>query len=317
MKKIALLFLVFLASFGLSLPPLFSQVKPVKLRVGMSPIVDYQALFATVDQGFFREQNLDVEMVSLAGGTEKLMATAGGSLEIAGSSLVPLLSARDKGFDFLILGGAWFEPDKEPFTNYLIARKDSGIKRWRDLEGKKVAVNTRRQISDLYIIEVVRRDGGDPSKIVWIELGFAVAGGALLNKQVDAAALIEPFASPLKDHPEMNNLGSYFHPLRPGAMVGFYAATKRWVDANPEPAAAFVRAMDKGAEWINSRPREGRQLLLKYTRMKPEVLEKFALKVFGRKVDLGELDWTSDLAFRLGWLNKKPNAEEFVYKTGR
>ena len=294
-----------------------AQTKPAKVRVGMTPITDYLQLYAAVDQGFFGQQGLDVDAVPIWRISQKLEAVAGGSLEITGISPPSFLMSKARGFDFIVVAAGVTEPKNPPFTNYMMVRKDSGINRWRDLAGKRIAVASTKSILDIYIPEAVRKDGGDPSKIRWVSIRFPAIGLAIVNRQVDAGAMVEPFVTPFKGNPEVKFLGDYFHEVRPGAMITIFAALNKWVKAHPGSVEKFARGMHNGIDWVEAHPAAARKLLLKYTRLKPGIVGKIGIKDFAKKVDVKELQWISDKVFSYGWIDKKQDVSQFIYRTAR
>ena len=69
----------------------------------------------------------------------------------------------------------------------------------KDLAGKKIAVNTQKNIGDTTVRESVRKDGGDPSNIKFVEMPFANMPAALEKGDIDAAWVVEPSLAVAKD----------------------------------------------------------------------------------------------------------------------
>ena len=129
--------------------------------------------------------------------------------------------------------------------------------------------------------------------------------------------MVEPFVTDLKARPGIKSLGSQFHEVRPGALINAYVALEKWLNANTDLAERFVRGLYKGIDWVAAHPQDARQLLTKYTRLKPDVVTKIAIKDFTKNVNMEELQWTSDLLHKRGWIDKKQDVSKFVYRTAR
>src|SRR5690606_16808165 len=117
-----------------------------------------------------------------------------GQLNFAIGQPLPIILAASKGLDVKIVANysaAFAEGDD---ING-VATLDDSIKSAKDLEGKTVAVNTLKAAGDLTIMEAVKLDGGDPTKVEWVELGFPDMPGQLDAGNIDAAWLPEPFLS--------------------------------------------------------------------------------------------------------------------------
>lgn len=302
---------------GFFAPGTWGQAKLPKVKVGMTPITDYLQLFAAVEKGFFRQQGLDVETVGIWRIGQKLEALAGGSIQITGVSPPSFLMSKDKGFDFIAVAAGAMEPNKPPFTSAIMVKKDAGINRWRDLAGKKVGLASLRSLIDLYIVEAVKKDGGDPSGIEWVRIRFSAMGPAVLTGKINAGLLVEPFLTDLKARPGVKSIGSQFHYVRPGALINLYVTLEKWLKNHPDTGKSFVQGMRKGIDWVAANPQAARKLLLKYTRLKPNVITEIAIKDFQKKVDMEELQWTSDLLLKRGWINKKQDVSKFVSPAAR
>ncbi|MEE8448620.1 MAG: ABC transporter substrate-binding protein [Thermodesulfobacteriota bacterium] len=288
-----------------------------KLGIGLIPIVDCLQAFVAVDKGFFAKEGIEAKLQYMAGGAKILPAVAGGSLGIGFSSVTSVILSADRGFDFIIVADGAYEPPQPPWTSVIMARKEAGIKEPKDLVGKKVAVNTIHQISDLYVMEMVRRAGGDPKKIIWLEIPFPNMGAALVSKQVDAANLVEPFYTIYKGKPDLVLAFDTFHPLRRRGIIANYVSTKKWVQANSDLVKRFASAIAKATDYISANQREARAVLPKFTRLSPELAMKVGIKDFGKSVDIEGLQWTSDLIYNFGWIKRKQDVRDFVHVTAR
>ena len=72
-------------------------------------------------------------------------------------------------------------------VNAVLVNKDSTLQSPKDLAGKKVAINSLNNIGDTTIRNAVEKDGGDPSKIQFVELPFPEMPAQLAAGNVDAA----------------------------------------------------------------------------------------------------------------------------------
>jgi NitT/TauT family transport system substrate-binding protein len=67
-----------------------------------------------------------------------------------------------------------------------VVTREASIRTAADLAGKRVAVNTLKNIGDTTIRASVRKAGGDPSSIKFVELAFPDMPAALQAGRVDA-----------------------------------------------------------------------------------------------------------------------------------
>lgn len=296
----------------LFLPANSAAQKPLTgIKVGVIPITDFLPLYVAEEKGYFREEGIKSKPEPMAGGAVILPALAGGSVDIGISAITSLLDAIEAGFDFLIVAnGSYIGPEQA-----LMVRKDSGINRPRDLAGKSCATNTLKSIGWMYIREVVRRDGGDPAKIRWIEIPFHQMASPLLKRQVDCAEIVEPFIAILKKNPDMKYLVNHMDKINPGGILAPYVALRSWVNKHPVLTERFAKAINKAVDYLNARPKEARVLATKYARIKPELADEIGMPIWKKKVTVRDLVKTVDLMLAHGLLDRRLNVEKVIYKT--
>jgi NitT/TauT family transport system substrate-binding protein len=308
--SITLTFLLSSASLG------WAQL--IKLKVAISPIGAYLPVFVGQDKGFFKEMGLEVETLSISGGAKKLEAMAGGSVDIAGSSVPPIIRGASRGFDFMIISPMANNPKKPPIIAGIFVRKDSGINSVKDLPGKKIAIAARGGVDDLATNILVEKAGGDPKKIVWIELRRSAMLPSLVKGVVNGAFLVDPFMSMALREPNVKHLVSPVMETIPGAVLTAFASSKRWLRKNSELAARYSLAIKKGINWINKNEAEARGTIVpKYTRLKKELALKMGWYLHIEHVQVDSLQKVADMMLKYGYLNKAVNAENIVYYTAR
>src|SRR6056297_1962505 len=183
------------------------ETKPI--RIGYIPIADCAQLFVAESQGFFRDEGVDVELERMNGGAVILPALMTDEIDVGFSNVVSLLLLAQQGVGIkAIVGG--------PVTNAanreaaILVRRDSGKNHLLDLGGSTVAVNTRKNIVELFVDETLRRAGVDVAQVRYVEIGFPVMEQALRSGSVDAIATIEPFFSKTVDGGGVIEVADYF-----------------------------------------------------------------------------------------------------------
>lgn len=314
--KIGVIFtaLAFLALY-FGNPPTNVQAQALKsLKVGYIPIGDFLPLYMAIEKGFFAAQGLKVELTPMAGGAAIMPAIAGGSLDLGISAAHSLIMAREQGFEFKMVADSSHIAPKD---NALVVRKDSNIKSYKDLEGKKVAINLLRAIGHIYIKEMIERQGGDIKKVQFVEIPFPRMEAPLLNREVDAVHIPEPFVTVLAANPELTIIGYHFYEVNPGGVVAQFISSERWIKANPDLAAKFTEAIKRAIDYTNANEAEARAVLAKYTNISPDLAKKVNLPGYRRNLDVKNLQWTIDFMLKHGFIKKRLNAEDMVHDTAR
>src|SRR5438105_8426237 len=127
--------------------PAGQQPASVPLKVGTLPILELLPLFVGKEEGFFREAGLDLELTTLAGGAAGIPALESGSLNLMYSNLVSVLQAVEQGLDLRIVApGSLNAVNPQADTARFLVLEDSGIEKLADLRGKRIAINTLRNV---------------------------------------------------------------------------------------------------------------------------------------------------------------------------
>jgi NitT/TauT family transport system substrate-binding protein len=94
-------------------------------------------------------------------------------------------------------------------------------------------------------------------------------GVALAQGRIAAACVIEPFTSSIKSGARM--LGNLNAAVASRYLLAGWFATEAWLAKNSDAARRFVSAMGQTARWANAHQRESAPILVRYTKILPEV----------------------------------------------
>lgn len=312
MKPVTRLLLA--AALLLPLSPVQAQV--TKLRVSTIPIIDTAPMQAAIAKGFFAAEGLEVDTTPTAGGAAGLPALAAGQVQIAFSNIISIVLGAKQGLGFEVIAAGSGTGTTLPDLAGIIAKKGSTMKTGKDLEGKRLAVNTRNNIIWLYARAWVQATGGNPDAVTYLEVPFPQMIDALNGDRVDAAFVVEPFLSRgMKTDAVL--VGWPYFTVQKKIPVGMYAATKDYIQKNPGVIERFTRAYNKGADWINQNQgsEEWLKIVSGYTRMPPEALKGLALPSFEKTVDVAAVGPVVELMRKHGMLEGAFDIKSLFYKT--
>ena len=192
-----------------------------------------------VEQGFFDDQRLDVEVTPSQGGATVVPAVVSGDSDIAGSNVVSVLLAQSKDIPIKIVApGTFVRTDEKQDFSAILVPGDSDIRSPRDLEGKTLAVNTLENVAELTAKESLTKQGVDVSGIELAEVDFPDMNGALAQGRVDAAFQIEPFVSlGLKEGNRV--IDRPYVGTKPGLQIGSYFTSEQFLAENADVVDAL------------------------------------------------------------------------------
>lgn len=283
-----------------------------EITVGSIPILDVAPLYLAQEKGFFEEEGLDATIKSAQGGAVIIPSVAEGSYEFGMSNTTSLLVGTSQGIPLQATGpcsNATGDPAKD--MGAIMVGKGSDIKRPKDLEGKKVAVNTLKNINEETVAEVVKRDGGDPSTIDFVELAFPDILPAIESGDVAAGEVVEPFVTIGKSQ-GMQYLISNLAELSPDMQVAMYFTSDKYAAENPETVEAFTNALTKANEYATENPDEARKILNTYTEIDPETQKNVTLPAWPTEIDQESVELLNQLNVDYGYVDEAANLDDLL-----
>jgi NitT/TauT family transport system substrate-binding protein len=294
-----------------------AQAQPTKIRVSTIPIIDTAPLQVGIAKGFFAAEGLEVDTTPTAGGAMGLPALAAGQVQITFSNIISVVLGAKQGLGFEIIAAGSNTGDKTPDLAALIAKKGSTIKTGKDLEGKRVAVNTRNNIIWLYARAWVQATGGNPDAVTYLEVPFPQMVDAVKGDRVDAAFVVEPFLSAGVASDAVSIVGWPYNAVQKRIPVGQYAATKTFITQNPGVIDRWVRAYNKSVDWTNQNQgsEEWTKIIAAYTRLAPEQIRSLSLPAYEKTVDPASIDMVVEQMRKHKMIEGPFDSKALLYKT--
>jgi len=171
-----------------------SQAPPDKLTVAFSNITgDNLAPWLAKEAKIFDRNRLDVELLSISGGSATNAALLSGQVQLAHLGGSEVLSAASRGADLVIIA------NHAPVYPYVLMVQ-ANIKSINDLKGQKIGISNPGGSADIATRSLLRREGLDPDKDVTLQpLGsHANRTAALLTGRVQAGVDDPPDSAKLE-----------------------------------------------------------------------------------------------------------------------
>jgi NitT/TauT family transport system substrate-binding protein len=290
------------------------QAEQVTLKVGVIPIADVAPLYLGIKKGFFDEENLKVEPQLAEGGAAIVPSVLSGDYQFGFSNTTSLIIAASKKLPVQIVSqGVLGGTGPDDAWDAIVVPKGSDVKTAKDLEGKRVAVNTLNNIGPVTINSWMEKNGGDYTKIKYVEVPFPDMGPALEAGRVDAAFTVEPAYSGALAAGATAVFHSY-EEVAPNMTVATYFASKQYIAENKDVVERFRRAMQKSLEYASQNEADVRTVVGEYTEIPAEVTDKINLPTW--KADLNEptIQTVADLAKKYGFIEQVPALDDFILR---
>jgi NitT/TauT family transport system substrate-binding protein len=155
-----------------------------QVRVGLAAIYPpYGVTYVAQELGFYKENDLDVQITNFASGPVAQEALAAGAIDVITISPPGAGVAIGKGVKEKIVAPTG---DLTPEGWHIVVPAASAIKTLKDLEGKTVGISSKASTTDFLALWAARKAG---ITFKTVPLGTPGVLPALKNKQIDAAVL--------------------------------------------------------------------------------------------------------------------------------
>lgn len=279
------------------------------VRVGYLRLLSGTPLYTAVREGYFREEGIEAELRVIKSGPEGNEALAASNVDVAFSILPSLITAYDSGVpsDLVSIYGASIDGPKIRDHRIIVANT-SDLGRVEQLRGKKIGVvGWPGMTSDgLELLDYLERHNMTVNDVTLVGMAHGDMVANLQSGVIDAAAAAEPYITSGTLQGVVKTLGEeegFYYQTNSDTEVTTYLARRAWVDANPELAKKFVRALERGRQKSGDR----------------EWLSKAGLPFFNKKatasIDFIELTPEQAGQLRLMPINSLPSKEGLAHVT--
>lgn len=201
-------------------------------------------LFVGIDQGFFDEVGLDVQVYEFQAGPAEIAAMASGDIDI---------SQIGHGAHALCIEGQAliFAMDHTTsLSDEVIANRSKGIESAADLKGKTIAVASGTS-SEIIFQQVLASAGLTIDDVNTVEMTVDTMTTAMLSGQVDACASWSPNTVVLKDQLGDNylNLGGNADFLDSAIFPSSYITSAAYAEAHRDILVRFGQALNKAHDY--------------------------------------------------------------------
>lgn len=329
MKNWALILVIVLLVFGV--PFLYDQyVKIQEQKMPEGPVLEtikfgtvvergnFVPVQIAIDEGFFKEENINVNIVSFQQVTFMPEMFVRGEIDIASTSPgAKHFNAFNEGVKMQIVA------DYTQSDQVLLIRKDlwdnGTIKKLEDLKGKTIRTSGEGKTSYFVAANFLESVGLDITKDVKTKtiVSPSDAMAAFEAKEVDAAMIGEPFDTILVER----KLAVRYPDIEDRYQAVVIFASEQIMKERPEVLRAFMRAYVKGLE-IYNKGYEGEEpertqvieVTARLTEASEEILEKQIWHYVdpSGKPNINSLTDRMDFCYKYGFINEKVDINELV-----
>ncbi|MED3646276.1 ABC transporter substrate-binding protein [Halalkalibacterium halodurans] len=252
-----LLAILFLASCQTNTASDDEALETVEVMLDWYPNAVHTFLYVAIENGYFAEEGLDVDIVFPTNPTDPIQLTASGAIPLALSYQPDVILARSKDLPVVSVASVVRSP-----LNHVMFLAEQDFDSPADLVGLTVGY-PGIPVNEPILKTMVEAAGGDYEQVHLMDVGFEL-GASIVSGRADA--VVGTYIN--HEYPVLKHEGhdiSYFNPVDYG--VPEYdelvlISNEAYVEESGEVLAAFWRAASKGYEWMVENPDEALNVLL-------------------------------------------------------
>lgn len=209
--------------------------------------VFYAPQYVALEQGFFADEGLNIELTN-GGGADKVMTavlTGQADIGLAGPEACIYVYNQGKD-DYPVVFGQLTKRD----GSFLVGREDVPFS-WELLRGKTVIGGRAGGVPEMTLEYVMRQNGVVPGTDAAVDttVQFNMMAGAFTGGNGDFVTLFEPMATEVAQAGKGYILASIGQESGEIPYTAYFAA-RSYVDANPETVQGFVNAIARAQQWV-------------------------------------------------------------------
>ena len=210
----------------------------------------YAPMYVAIEEGYFKDEGIDLELVTAFGADKVTTAVISGEADIAFMGSESTIYVYNQNADDYLVN---FAQLTQRAGNFVVAREPMKDFDWNDLKGCYVLGGRKGGMPQMVFEYVLKKHGIEPSKDLSIDQSndFGSTAAAFSGGKGEYTVEFEPSATALE------NEGVGYVVASLGEASGYvpytaFSAKKSYMEANPEIIQSFTDALQKGMDYVNS-----------------------------------------------------------------
>jgi NitT/TauT family transport system substrate-binding protein len=282
------------------------------ISVGVIPIVDVAPIYLGKAKGFFSRRGIDLTLVPEQGGALIVKGVLAGRYQFGFSNVTSLMLAQSEGAPVKAVANGVASTGR-PGRDFsaVVVTDGSPIRSAKDLAGKRIAVNTLKNLGDTTVRQSVRLAGGDPTGIRFQAMPFPEMPSALQARQVDAVWVVEPqLSEALAQGGQV--VASNFVDTAPDLTVAMYFTSRPIIDGDPALVSRFTEAVNESLQYAVDHPEEIRATVGTYTKITNTVRTAMILPNWSNAINRPSLERLAALGREDGIFTEPPALDQLL-----
>ncbi len=233
---------------------------PQKITVAYTWQPQSTLVHVAVAKGYFAEEGLEVQSLMHTYGKAALQSAIDNKADFATVAETPVMFSVLKGEKIFVLANI----EASNRNNAVVARKDAGINKVGDLQGKRIGY-IPGTTSDFFLDSLLTANGYTRKDIQPVSLKPEEMQNGIMTKKVDAVCI---WNYPLTQiYRQLGTNGILFFDQAIYTETFNIAARQDYVQKNPETVKRFLRALIKAENFVAKNPDEAQNIMATATKI--------------------------------------------------
>ena len=210
----------------------------------------YAPMYVAIENDYFKEQGIDLELVTGFGADKTMTAVLSGEADIGFMGPETTVYTSNEGATDIVVN---FAQLTQRAGNFLVAREPDTDFSWEKLKGTEVLGGRDGGMPEMVFEYILKKNGIDPEADLKIDksIDFGSTAAAFSGGQGDYSVEFEPGATALEKE------GAGYVVASLGVDSGYvpytaFSAKDSYMKENPDVIKGFVAAMKQGMEYVTS-----------------------------------------------------------------
>ncbi|QUW17830.1 ABC transporter substrate-binding protein [Agrococcus sp. Marseille-Q4369] len=226
-----------------------TEMTDVTLQIEGSAVPYYAPIYEAIEQGYFADEGLNVEVLYAEGATV-VQNVAAGNVDFGFPNGPGVVAAYANGVETRVVHTTY----QTGIGSILFNEETSGIETVADLRGRTIAVTDLGSPQYLALQLLLQDNGVDISEVEIKVIGVGAIIQALQNGEVDAVSFnsVRYYALKSQGFPVGQFLTDPALPSHGNVLI----AGNELLEQQPEVVASFIAALDQGLQYVIENPAE-------------------------------------------------------------
>jgi len=283
------------------------------LTVGVNGSDDVTPLLWAKTSGMFARAGLDVDIQKFGSGSVAVAAVIGGSLDVARTSLLPLISARNRGIPVQLIAPADLavpNDDKEA----IVVAKDSPVTSGRQLNGATLPIPALHDFNEVATRAWIDANGGDSKTVRFIEVPISSIVPAIEAGRVAGGMVTDPFLQDALAAGRVKVIGRPNEAIAKRYLITAYMATEAFIAAHHDAVVTFAQALAQSGAYVTAHHVETVAAVASFWGITASVISGMKPSPLASSLDPKDIQPLIDAAARYGVIAKPFPAETMIVR---